>query len=158
MCGCVEDMPEVSRADCSVPSSTTAGAFDACTNNDLLTRYFEVYPGSSLENPVGECFFGSTTSTSGTHGDDSTTSTSTTSTDDSTTSTSTIFTDNSTTSTDDSTISTSATPSDVTEFDFGSCGYNTYMCCWTENNNQGMQDNTVRSAGVAHGVCRSSLC
>ena len=153
-------MPEVSRADCSVPSSrwsssyyssssSTSGAFDACTNNDLLTRYVEVYPDGALDNLVGACDDWSTTSTSGAHSDDSTTSTtSTTSTDDDSTTSTSI------TSTDDSTTSTSTTPSDVTEFDFGSCDYNTYMCCWTENNNQGMQDNTVRSTSCTDGVFR----
>lgn len=37
---------------------------------------------------------------------------------------------------------------DVPEFDFGECGYNTYMCCWTENDGYadgyGMGVNTVR--------------
>ena len=33
---------------------------------------------------------------------------------------------------------------DVPDYDFRTCDHNTYMCCWTENNDQGMQDNTVR--------------
>lgn len=33
---------------------------------------------------------------------------------------------------------------DVPDYDFSTCELNTYMCCWTENDGQGMQDNTVR--------------
>ena len=32
---------------------------------------------------------------------------------------------------------------DVPDYDYRTCEHNTYMCCWTENNDQGMQDNTV---------------
>ncbi|CAN0038717.1 unnamed protein product [Hapterophycus canaliculatus] len=31
---------------------------------------------------------------------------------------------------------------DVPDYDFRTCEYNTYMCCWTENDGQGMADNT----------------
>ena len=32
---------------------------------------------------------------------------------------------------------------DVPDYDFHSCEHNTYMCCWTENDRTGLQDNTV---------------
>ncbi|CAB1102459.1 unnamed protein product [Ectocarpus sp. CCAP 1310/34] len=31
---------------------------------------------------------------------------------------------------------------DVPDYDFRTCNHNTYMCCWTENDGQGMADNT----------------
>ncbi|CAN0451299.1 unnamed protein product [Pylaiella littoralis] len=55
MCGCIEDMPEVSRADCSTPRVERAGKYKACTNNDLLTAYLEEYPGGELNNLVEQC-------------------------------------------------------------------------------------------------------
>ena len=33
---------------------------------------------------------------------------------------------------------------DVPDYDYRTCDHNTYMCCWTENDGQGMADNTVR--------------
>lgn len=33
---------------------------------------------------------------------------------------------------------------DVPDYDYRTCEHNTYMCCWTGNDGNGMQDNTVR--------------
>ena len=39
---------------------------------------------------------------------------------------------------------------DVPDYDYRTCEHNTYMCCWTENDGQGMADNTVSTfAGLA---------
>eukprot|EP00752_Nemacystus_decipiens_P017068 g15285.t1 len=62
MCGCIEDMPEVSRADCSVPAG--GDNFNTCTNNDLRTRVEEVYPNDMLANLVGTCDDKDTTTSS----------------------------------------------------------------------------------------------
>ena len=35
---------------------------------------------------------------------------------------------------------------DLVDFDFRTCEYNTYMCCWTENDDSGVGDNTVSFA------------
>lgn len=43
----------------------------------------------------------------------------------------------------DSQLVTACDNVDVPDFDFDTCQHNTYMCCWTENDGQGMQDNTV---------------
>ena len=32
----------------------------------------------------------------------------------------------------------------VPDYDFRACDHNTYMCCWTENDVNGVLDNTVR--------------
>lgn len=149
MCGCIEDMPEVSRADCSVPGD--GDNFDACTNNDLRTRFKEVYPDDMLDNLVGECDdeesnSGSTSggSSSGSSGGDAQPTPAP--------STPAPVDDQSTSggsSSGGSSATDSETYSDVADFNFDSCDYNTYMCCWTENNNQGMEDNTVRLAAFA---------
>eukprot|EP00752_Nemacystus_decipiens_P012856 g11383.t1 len=55
MCGCIEDMPEVSRADCSKHKPNKEGKFKACKNNDLRTEYEIVYPNAPLDNLVGQC-------------------------------------------------------------------------------------------------------
>ena len=34
---------------------------------------------------------------------------------------------------------------DLVDFDFRTCEYNTYMCCWPENDGLGMNWNTVSS-------------
>ena len=47
---------------------------------------------------------------------------------------------------------------DVPEYDFRTCDHNTYMCCWTENDGQGMQDNTVRSCSAFLYVLVPSDC
>ena len=122
MCGCIEDMPEVSRADCSVPNDDKEGDFEACTDNDLRTRFKEVFPDDDvlLTNLVEAC-------------------------------------DNEGSSSAVSSTTDSETYSDVADFNFDSCDYNTYMCCWTENNNQGMEDNTVRFDCLAFGVHLLSL-
>ena len=41
----------------------------------------------------------------------------------------------------------------VPDFDFGTCNYNTYMCCWTEKEVGDVKDNTVRPAFVSHRAC-----
>ena len=59
MCGCVEEMPIVSEADCTTYSDEVDWRgwqrFQACTNNDLRTRYEEEYPMGELPNLVEEC-------------------------------------------------------------------------------------------------------
>ncbi|CAM9859661.1 unnamed protein product [Pylaiella littoralis] len=57
MCGCIEDMPEVSEADCTTYDDEVGreGKFTACTNNDLLTRYLEEYPAGEMANLVEDC-------------------------------------------------------------------------------------------------------
>eukprot|EP00903_Cladosiphon_okamuranus_P016615 g15327.t1 len=57
MCGCIEDMPIVSEADCTTYDDEPGreGKFTACTNNDLYTSFEEHYPGGSLDNLVGDC-------------------------------------------------------------------------------------------------------
>ena len=57
MCGCIEDMPTVSEADCTTYDDEPGreGRFKACTNNDLITSFEEHYPGGALDNLVGEC-------------------------------------------------------------------------------------------------------
>lgn len=52
MCSCVELMPEVSEADCTAYDGEN---FTTCTNNDLLTRYYEEYPAGNVTNLVGTC-------------------------------------------------------------------------------------------------------
>ena len=44
---------------------------------------------------------------------------------------------------------------DVPDHDFSTCENNTYMCCWTENDGQGMQDNTVHTVGLRGFACPS---
>eukprot|EP00903_Cladosiphon_okamuranus_P008160 g7859.t1 len=87
-CGCVEDMPVVTNADCS---RLRRGEIEECDQNSLFVEYKR---GAGNNEPLGinlvnEC-------------------------------------DN----------------WDVPEFDFRTCQENTYMCCWTENDGEGMQDNT----------------
>ncbi|CBJ26856.1 conserved unknown protein [Ectocarpus siliculosus] len=57
MCGCIEEMPQVSEADCTTYDNEPGreGKFTACTKNDLRTRYEEEYPMGELDNLVGEC-------------------------------------------------------------------------------------------------------
>lgn len=57
MCSCIEDMPEVSEADCTTYDDEPGreGKFTACTNNDLRTRFEEEYPGTPVPNLVQEC-------------------------------------------------------------------------------------------------------
>lgn len=61
MCGCIEDMPEVSSADCTRydEKDNVASDFLACFKNDLRLRYYTVFPdgkdGKDLVNLVGEC-------------------------------------------------------------------------------------------------------
>lgn len=57
MCGCIEDMPEVSEADCTTYDDKPGreGRFTACTDNDLLTSYQEFHPMGELPNLVEEC-------------------------------------------------------------------------------------------------------
>ena len=55
MCGCIEDMPEVSRADCSMHRPSREGRFKACKDNDLRTQYEIVYPDAPLANLVDQC-------------------------------------------------------------------------------------------------------
>ncbi|CAM9556356.1 unnamed protein product [Ectocarpus fasciculatus] len=57
MCGCIEEMPVVSEADCTTYDTDPEreGKFTACTNNDLRTRYEEEYPAGELDNLVGTC-------------------------------------------------------------------------------------------------------
>ncbi|CAM9616366.1 unnamed protein product [Scytosiphon promiscuus] len=57
MCACVEDMPQVSEADCTTynEDETNDNTYAACTNNDLRTRYEELYPTGELPNLVEEC-------------------------------------------------------------------------------------------------------
>ncbi|CAM9859592.1 unnamed protein product [Pylaiella littoralis] len=57
MCSCIENMPEVSEADCTTYDDEVGreGKFKACTNNDLRTRYQEVYPTGELANLVEQC-------------------------------------------------------------------------------------------------------
>eukprot|EP00752_Nemacystus_decipiens_P012630 g11186.t1 len=57
MCGCIEDMPIVSEADCTTYDDEPGreGKFTACTDNDLLTSFEEHYPGATLDNLVGDC-------------------------------------------------------------------------------------------------------
>lgn len=52
MCGCIEGMPEVSRADYSMNRPSNEGRFKACRNNDLRTHCEIVYPDASLANLV----------------------------------------------------------------------------------------------------------
>eukprot|EP00752_Nemacystus_decipiens_P003492 g3225.t1 len=51
---CIEDMPEVSRADCS-KHKNKEGKFKACKNNDLRTEYEILYPDTPLANLVEQC-------------------------------------------------------------------------------------------------------
>eukprot|EP00752_Nemacystus_decipiens_P015570 g13893.t1 len=56
ICGCLEDMPVVSKADCSRPRDTDPNWGKACTKNDLKTRYKELYDnGDDLPNLVWDC-------------------------------------------------------------------------------------------------------
>lgn len=56
MCGCVKEMPEVSRADYTTYDDDNALlAFAACTDNDLSTRFQEEYPNIELNNLVDNC-------------------------------------------------------------------------------------------------------
>eukprot|EP00903_Cladosiphon_okamuranus_P015443 g14263.t1 len=55
MCGCIEDMPIVSEADCSYPNPEKEGKFKACTKNDLRTRFLEVFPDDPVPNLVEDC-------------------------------------------------------------------------------------------------------
>ena len=53
----------------------------------------------------------------------------------------------------DSNLVSECDNTDVPDFDFSTCDINTYMCCWTENDGQGMQDNTVRSCCFFRFLC-----
>ena len=53
MCGCIEDMPIVSKADCTTYDE--AGKIKACTKNDLRTSFEEHYPGVPVPNLVQKC-------------------------------------------------------------------------------------------------------
>eukprot|EP00752_Nemacystus_decipiens_P012631 g11187.t1 len=57
MCGCIEDMPIVSEADCTTYDDEPGreGKFTACTNNDLRTAFEEEFPGVPVPNLVEEC-------------------------------------------------------------------------------------------------------
>ena len=46
MCGCIEEMPIVSEADCTTYDDEVGreGKFTTCTENDLRTRYREEHP------------------------------------------------------------------------------------------------------------------
>eukprot|EP00903_Cladosiphon_okamuranus_P018127 g16682.t1 len=57
MCGCIEDMPIVSEADCTEYDDEPGrdGKFKACTNNDLRTAFEEEFPGVPVPNLVEEC-------------------------------------------------------------------------------------------------------
>ncbi|CAM9604682.1 unnamed protein product [Ectocarpus fasciculatus] len=57
MCGCAEDMPEVSKADatCYSPTDEDPDRIRGCSPNDLRTIYDEVYPDGDLANLVGRC-------------------------------------------------------------------------------------------------------
>eukprot|EP00752_Nemacystus_decipiens_P013910 g12347.t1 len=57
MCGCIEDMPIVSEADCTTYDQEPGreGKFTACTNNDLRTSFTEFYPELPVPNLVEEC-------------------------------------------------------------------------------------------------------
>lgn len=57
MCGCAEDMPEVSKADCTnySPTEEDEDRIRGCDPNDLRTRYDLLYPDEDLDNLVGRC-------------------------------------------------------------------------------------------------------
>ncbi|CBJ49226.1 conserved unknown protein [Ectocarpus siliculosus] len=57
MCGCAEDMPEVSKADCTnySPTEEDEDRIRGCDPNDLRTRYDVLYPDGDLDNLVGRC-------------------------------------------------------------------------------------------------------
>ncbi|CAB1119358.1 unnamed protein product [Ectocarpus sp. CCAP 1310/34] len=47
---------------------------------------------------------------------------------------------------------------DIPDYDHGSCSHNTYMCCLTENDGQGMAENTVRRRVPAVASCVEFSC
>ena len=139
-CGCIEDMPVVSRADCSTYSRD---GLTACKNNDLI-RYYNVILGhfnGGLEfNLLGTCdnvngpVFSDDSETGGTSSGSTTSSVK-----------------DATSLTENEGATTVDMSPDVPEYDEDealasllddTCDYNLFMCCWTQNDDQGMQDNT----------------
>ena len=56
MCDCLENMPEVSKADASCPRNGSPTFGKACPGNDLRSRWQDVYgDGDALPNLVGKC-------------------------------------------------------------------------------------------------------
>ena len=115
-------MPVVTRADCTTFERT---GLEACQDNDLSKHYKNRMsaPGGDLDfNLVGTC-------------DNENVSYNTSA------STSTTTESNSETEESPSTLS-----NDEDEFVASilndACAYNTFMCCWTQNDGDGMEDNT----------------
>lgn len=58
MCGCIEDMPQVSRADCTTREDNLEyHNFSKCVSNDLRKRYDAVFPNGELSN-LSACDYG----------------------------------------------------------------------------------------------------
>lgn len=55
MCACIEQMPEVSRADCTEynEGGGEGNRFRSCV--DLRTKFENEYPGRELNNLVEQC-------------------------------------------------------------------------------------------------------
>eukprot|EP00752_Nemacystus_decipiens_P005019 g4559.t1 len=55
-CGCVENMPEVSKSDCNTYNEIPGGKrFTSCEDNNLRDRYQHLNPNGTLTNLVGKC-------------------------------------------------------------------------------------------------------
>ena len=138
-CGCIEDMPVVSRADCSTYSRD---GLTACTNNDLRRFYtagLGSFAGDLSFNLLGTCdnVNGPVFSDSETDGTSSGSATSSV--------------EDATSLTENEGATTADMSPDVPEYDEDealaallddTCDYNLFMCCWTQNDDQGMEDNT----------------
>lgn len=60
MCACIEDMPEVSEADCTEPDPESVhrdleDRFTACPGNKLRRRFELLYPDEYMPSLVDEC-------------------------------------------------------------------------------------------------------
>ena len=111
-CACIEDMPVVSRADCT---TFNRDGLTACANNDLRSHY-----RGRMDSPGGDLDFNLVA---------------------------TCDNENAPITTDYAYVEEREVEDTYDEDDavreiLDSCEYNTYMCCWTENEGQGMQDNT----------------
>ena len=102
----------VSRADCTTYSRD---GLTACMNNDLRTHY-----RGRMDSPGGDLTFNLVT---------------------------TCENENAPVTTDyayvaEREVEATYDEDDAVEEVLEACEYNTYMCCWTENDGQGMEDNT----------------
>eukprot|EP00903_Cladosiphon_okamuranus_P021568 g19830.t1 len=147
-CGCTEDMPIVERADCTTINAN--GDFVACPGNDLIRGYDQQRlshsKGTWPPNPNrhGNCggadfardFY--TPEENKGHfiegGGDTVVTSSTTS----------DYVDGKGFIREGETFAPTPAPTTADErtAKVHSCAYNMYMCCWTENDGNGMEDNT----------------